>query len=175
MGTRERKDRPNVLFLDLFEIDKGGIADYNQLAEYIQEICFEVDDMTGEALSLALETLRKSLGVLDVVSYSVLGKKARIATSVRILVESTSVEALSRRCFDVTSTIGLRLRGLSRLVLLRKMDTIEDLPVKIIERPSGITVKPESDALSGLSFRDSEMLTSKIKTMFYGKEDRNNV
>ena len=174
-GSRERTDRPNVLFLDLFESNKGGKSDYNQLAEYIQEICFEVDDMTGEALSLALESLRKSPGVLDVVSYSVLGKKARIATSIRILVESQKVKAVSSLCFEVTSTIGIRLYGISREVLKRKMEIIADLPVKIIERPSGATVKPESDALSGLSFRESEVLTSKLKKMFYDKEDRKDV
>lgn len=174
-GTRERKDRPNVLFLDLFESNKGGKSDYNQLAEYIQEICFEVDDMTSESIALALDLLRKALGVIDVISYTVLGKKARIATSIRILVESPKVEAVSCLCFEVTSTIGVRLRGLSRKVLLRKMATIADLPVKIIERPSGATVKPESDALIGLNFRESEVLTSKLKNMFYDKEDRKDV
>ena len=175
MGTRERKDRPNVLFLDLFDDEKGGMPDYNELAEYIQEICFEVDDMTSESIALALDLLRKAPGVIDVISYSVLGKKARIVTSIRILVESIKVEVVSRLCFEVTSTIGIRLRGLSRRVLLRKMETIAELPVKIINRPSGTTIKPESEALSGLSFRESEVLTSKLKTMFYDKEDRKNV
>jgi len=175
MGTRERKDRPNVLFLDLFETNNDGIADYNQLAEYIQEICFEVDDMTSESIALALDLLRNAPGVIDVISYTVLGKKARIATSIRILVESTSVEPVSRLCFEVTSTIGIRLHGISREVLRRKMETFDDLPVKIIERPSGATVKPESDALIGLNFRESEVLTSKLKTMFYDKEDRKDV
>ncbi len=175
MGTRERKDRPNVLFLDLFEDDRGGMPDYNELAEYIQEICFEVDDMTSESLALGLESLRKAPGVIDLVSYSVLGKKARIAISVRLIVESAKVEHVCCLCFDLTSTIGIRLRGVSRQVLKRKMDTIADLPVKIINRPSGTTVKPESDALIGLNFRESEVLTSKIKTMFYDKEDRNDV
>ncbi len=174
-GTRERKDRPNVLFLDLFETNNEGIADYSQFAEYIQEICFEVDDMTAESLALGLESLRKAPGVIDVISYSVLGKKARIATSIRILVESASVEPVSRLCFDVTSTIGIRLHGISRAVLKRKMEIISDLPVKIINRPSGTTVKPESDALSGLNFRESEVLTSKLKTMFYDKEDSKDV
>ena len=175
MGTRERKDRPNVLFLDLFESNMFGKSDYNQLAEYIQEICFEVDDMTSESIALALDLLRNAPGVIDVISYTVLGKKARIATSVRILVESTSVEPVSRLCFEVTSTIGIRLHGISREVLRRKMETLDDLPVKIIERPSGTTVKPESDALIGLNFRESEVLTSKLKTMFYDKEDSKDV
>ena len=166
MGTRERKDRPNVLFLDLFETNNDGIADYSQFAEYIQEICFEVDDMTAESLALGLESLRKDPGVIDVISYSVLGKKARIATSIRILVESPQVETVSRLCFEVTSTIGIRLHGMSREVLKRKMETFADLPVKVINRPSGATVKPESDALIGLNFRESEVLTSKLKTMF---------
>ena len=131
--------------------------------------------MTSESIALALDLLRKAPGVIDVISYSVLGKKARIVTSIRILVESIKVEVVSRLCFEVTSTIGIRLRGLSRRVLLRKMETIAELPVKIINRPSGTTIKPESEALSGLSFRESEVLTSKLKTMFYDKEDRKNV
>ena len=175
MGTRERKDRPNVFFLDLFETNNDGIADYRQFAEYIQEICFEVDDMTAESLALGLESLRKAPGVIDLVSYSVLGKKARIAISVRILVESTSLEPVSRLCFEVTSTIGIRIHAISRAVLKRKMETFADLPVKIINRPSGTTVKPESDALIGLNFRESEVLTSKLKTMFYDKEDSKDV
>ena len=175
MGTRERKDRPNVFFLDLFETNNDGIADYRQFAEYIQEICFEVDDMTAESLALGLESLRKAPGVIDLVSYSVLGKKARIAISVRILVESTSLEPVSRLCFEVTSTIGIRIHAISRAVLKRKMETFADLPVKIINRPSGATVKPESDALIGLNFRESEVLTSKLKNMFYDKDDRKDV
>ena len=55
------------------------------------------------------------------------------------------------------------------------METLDDLPVKIIERPSGATVKPESDALIGLNFRESEVLTSKLKKMFYDKEDSKDV
>ena len=175
MGTRERKDRPNVLFLDLFEDDKGCIPEYHQLAEYIQEICFEVDDMTSESIALGLDLLRKAPGVIDVISYSVLGKKARIATSIRILVESLKVETVSSLCFEVTSTIGIRLHFISREVLKRKMEIIADLPVKIINRPSGRTVKPESDTLSSLNFRESEVLTSKIKTIFYDKEDSKDV
>ena len=43
-------------------------------------------------------------------------------------------------------------------------------------RPQSIkTVKPESDALIGLNFRESEVLTSKLKKMFYDKEDSKDV
>jgi len=164
-GTRDGKVRPNVLWLDLFQAEDRGGSETS-----IQEICFEVDDMTPEALAHALDTLRQEMSVIDVVSYPVHGKKARMAMSVRVLVVFGFAEAVSRLCFDLTSTIGVRLGDLSRRVLPRILTNVADVPVKIVERPSGQTLKPESDAFKGMNYREIELLTVKVKHDFYGKE-----
>lgn len=98
------------------------------------------------------------------------GKKARMAMSVRVLVVFGFAEAVSRLCFDLTSTIGVRLGDLSRRVLPRILTNVADVPVKIVERPSGQTLKPESDAFKGMNYREIELLTVKVKHDFYGKE-----
>lgn len=165
-GTRDGKVRPNVLWLDLFQAEEQGRSETS-----IQEICFEVDDMTPEALAHALETLRQEVSVIDVVSYPVLGKKARMAMSVRVLVVYGFADVVSHLCFDFTSTIGVRIGDISRRVLPRTLTNVAEVPVKIVERPSGQTLKPESDAFKGMNYREIEYLNAKVKDMFYDKED----
>lgn len=164
-GTRDGKLRPNVLWLDLFQAENQVRSETS-----IQEICFEVDDMTPEALAHALDTLRQEMSVIDVASYPVLGKKARIATSVRVLFEYGLADVVSRLCFDLTSTIGVRIGDLSRRVLSRTLANVADVPVKIVERPSGQTLKPESDTFKGMNYREIDLLNTKVKGKFYGKE-----
>jgi pyridinium-3,5-bisthiocarboxylic acid mononucleotide nickel chelatase len=69
---------------------------------------FEVDDQTPEDLATALDHLRSDSGVLDVVQQTAIGKRGRAAAHIRLLTAPGEVERVARRCFQETSTIGLR-------------------------------------------------------------------
>ena len=79
LGTKELKGVPNMLRILAFEATAAEVRTNDEVGE----ITFEVDDQTGEELAVALDILRATQGVLDVVQYMVFGKKGRLATAVR--------------------------------------------------------------------------------------------
>jgi hypothetical protein len=128
------------------------LADGGDDDDEVVVICFEVDDMTGEEIGTAAERLRAVDGVLDLSLAARIGKKHRPSTEFRLLVRPADREAVERRCFLETSTIGLRRHTESRTRLPRRADhrPIGDgeLPVKTVIRPNGVaTTKAESDGL----------------------------
>jgi len=115
--------------------------------DQISVLRFEVDDQTPEDLAEALEHLRNSDGVLDVVQWPVYGKKGRIAFSVQILVRTEASESVIEKIFVETTTLGVRYREESRKILERSEVEVEGSRVKLAQRPSGVTAKMEMDDL----------------------------
>lgn len=113
---------------------------------------FEVDDQSAEDLAVALDSLRAETGVRDVVQMPVFGKKGRLATQIRVLVEPPHFDTLSDACFFETATLGLRSHRVQRRSLPRRVSTqsVEDrrVAVKHALRPDGRwTAKAEMDHL----------------------------
>ena len=155
-GTRELRGIPNVLRALVFELQEAPIA------ERIAVISFEVDDMTGEEIGVAADRLRAEAGVLDVSLETRIGKKSRPMMSFRLLADPGVLDAIRRRCFAETSTIGLRWHTEERTMLARKMTTAvtadgSTMRVKRVAHPDGNTSgKAESDdlrAIEGLQAR----------------------
>ena len=114
----------------------------------VGEIAFEVDDQTGEDLAVALDILRTTKGVLDVVHYMVFGKKGRLANSVRILCRPGYIDQVIEQVFLQTTTIGLRTQISNRSLLRRENITLEGASAKKTIRPDGvITIKADMDDL----------------------------
>lgn len=151
-GTRSLSGIPNVLRALVFAtVEQPG-------RDRVSVLSFEIDDMSGEEIAVAAERLRAIAGVLDLSIGSRSGKKGRPMAAFRLLVQPEGAEAAIERCFLETSTIGLRIREESRVVLPRALvrSTSENLEigVKTVRRPgASTTAKAESDDLVGDSLK----------------------
>lgn len=143
-GTKTFDDLPNVLRLIAFESKQT--TDDDQIAA----LEFEIDDQTGEDLAIGLEVIRAHPGVLDVVTFSVFGKKNRLAQSVRVLCKPDATEDVQTVCFQQTTTLGIRTQHINRTTLKRQFVQSADGQVKIATRPNGITAKVEIDDVAQL-------------------------
>ena len=144
LGTKELKGVPNMLRILAFEETTAEFGTNNEVGE----ITFEVDDQTGEELAVALDILRTTQGVLDVVQYMVSGKKGRLATSVRVLCYPDHIDRAIEQIFLQTTTIGLRKQILDRNVLNRENISLDGVSAKKSIRPDGvITIKADMDEL----------------------------
>lgn len=146
-GTRTLPGMPNILRALVLEpaAASGG-------REQVAVLAFEIDDMTGEEISVAAERLARAEGVLDLSVATRRGKKGRPAESFQLLVRPTAVEAVAERCFAETSTLGLRWHLAERTVLAREQASVAvdgaAVGVKRARRPGGgVTAKAESDDL----------------------------
>ena len=145
-GTRDMAGMPNIL--RVLVLDRDGVGE-----ETVARIAFEIDDMTPEELAVALDHLRAETGVLDAGHGIGFGKKGRVRFDVRILARPDCLDGIVTRCFEETSTLGMRYRLERRRVLAREEKGIEadsgTIHVKRASRPGGRkTVKAESDDLS---------------------------
>ena len=144
LGTKELKGVPNMLRILAFEETTAEL----RTTDEVGEITFEVDDQTGEELAVALDILRTTQGVLDVVQYMVFGKKGRLATSVRVLCYPDYIDRTIEQIFLQTTTIGLRKQILNRSVLNRENISLDGVNAKKSIRPDGvITIKADMDEL----------------------------
>ena len=143
-GTRKTKERPNILRAVAFS-EVTTIAG----EDVVERLAFEIDDMTGEEIAVALDHLRATPGVLDVTSGPLTGKKGRPAAGFRLLVEPAATERVIKACFIETSTLGLRHSSVRRRVLERDAIEGKDARAKAARRPDGsVTLKAESDDLA---------------------------
>jgi uncharacterized protein (TIGR00299 family) protein len=149
-GTRDLPGMPNILRALVF--DTAASAGSLGEARTVAVLSFDIDDMTGEEISIAADRLRAADGVLDVALASLSGKKGRPLTEFRLLVRPEALEAVQRLCFVDTSTIGLRWRVEQRSTLERSADLASsDIRVKRVTRPGGAaTAKAESDDLASI-------------------------
>jgi uncharacterized protein (DUF111 family) len=154
-GTRTLPGMPNILRALVFDNAQSPTGDR------VTVIAFEVDDMTGEEIGVAADRLRGDPGVLDLSIAQRWGKKGRPMQSFQIIARPDAAEAVVRRCFAETSTIGLRVSEEARIVLPRDAATVEGIGVKTVVRPGGVTRKAESDHLRGESL--AARLAGKLK------------
>jgi len=144
----------NILRVVLFS-DSSVKNDF--MTEEITVLNFTVDDQTPEDLSIALETIRNTIGVLDIYQSQVYGKKGRIAFNINVLTRVKQRESIIKICFQETTTLGIRWHITKRAVLSRviKTDYNTGVKVKLATRPNGeTTAKAEIDDIK--TFGDHE-------------------
>ncbi len=147
-GTKRFDGISNVLRVMVLEPVESG-----QTEEEIGVISFEVDDQTPEDLAVALDRLRGSPGVIDVVQSAAFGKKGRLVASIRVLASAAATDAVADRCFAETTTLGVRLERVQRRTLPREIASMGDdggsVRVKRAVRPGGtITAKADIDDIA---------------------------
>lgn len=108
---------PNVLRLLLGE-DACG-----QRWESVVELVTCVDDVPGELLGFAQAELLRA-GALDVYLKPVVMKKSRPATEITILSSLQDEDDLRARLFDLTKTLGVRRRLVTRVRLDRREEPV---------------------------------------------------
>jgi pyridinium-3,5-bisthiocarboxylic acid mononucleotide nickel chelatase len=83
-----------------------------------------IDDSSPQVLGYAMERLLET-GALDVTLSSVLMKKSRPGTLLRVIARPEDRESLAHVIFEETSTLGLRIYSAERRVKSRSMMSVE--------------------------------------------------
>lgn len=150
MGTKRFEGISNVLRLLTFKEPEAAVWH----GDRVLQVEFEIDDQSPEDLAVGLERIRRLDGVLDVIQMPGFGKKGRQLTAIRILARPDAEPVVLRRCFDETTTLGVRRQLVSRAILDREETTVEDgdasYRVKIARRPAGASAKPEIEDLENI-------------------------
>ena len=152
-------EAPNVLRVFVGEA-AGGAA-----TETILQVETTVDDMSPQLYEPLMERLFEA-GALDVYLTPVLMKKSRPGVVVTALCEPAAVRALTRACFEESTTIGVRWTMYQRERLPREIvslvTSLGPLAFKVSRLGDRvITVTPEFDDVKrvardkGLSVRDA--------------------
>ena len=158
LGSRESTHYPNVLGLWVGEESE---------AEYTTDLVMietNVDDMTGELLAYAQERLF-DLGARDVWFTAIQMKKNRPGTMLSVIVSSEIEAEAIDLVMKETSTLGVRVRPLSRFEAEREVVDVDTSlgPVQVkVKRLDGrsVSVSPEYEACRrialerGMSLRD---------------------
>ena len=147
-GTRTFKGMSNIL--RVLEFSKTTTSSVFS-SDTVMVLNFEIDDQTAEELAVGLQKVRERQGVIDVIQSPVMGKKGRLLTSVQVLVRPGNAEDVINVCFHETTTLGIRQQVKARAILNRsELETKQDIRVKIVERPGGITAKADIDNIANI-------------------------
>lgn len=162
-GARKFTSRSNILRATLY-----GPADRAMAADHVEILRCEVDDQTAEDLAVAIDHLREAEGVIDVCQWPVFGKKGRMGTALQLLAEPGRANDIAALLLDETTTLGVRRATQARSLVARETLSSGDLPVKLAQRPSGVTAKVEMDALAatrGVSARGKKRYEAERKAI----------
>ncbi len=161
LGARDPEEYPNALALWIGDADDPDVKE-----GYAPEICLletNVDDTTGEVLGFTMERLFE-FGALDVWFTPIQMKKNRPATMISAIVNAFEVERLSLILMTETSTLGVRVRPISRIEAEREVRTINTKlygPVRVkVKMMDGepIDVSPEYEDCRRLAQERDEPL-----------------
>ena len=161
-GSKNFPSVPNVLRLTLGEPLTPSLVN-DQI--YVLET--NLDDTTGEIIGHTVDRLLQE-GARDVCLIPMFTKKNRPGQIIKVMVDRTSVEDLSRVLVEETGTLGVRIYPCERRILARESTAIEvemgdikeQVEVKVARDSSGeiIQLKPEYDQVKKLAERTAKPL-----------------
>lgn len=108
------------------------LGETEEKPEGIWELNCNIDDMTGEQIGFALETLMEQ-GALDVFTIPIGMKKSRPGILLTVLCREADREKMVSLMFKHTTTLGIREQFCNRYTLERKVETV-DTPYGIIRK-----------------------------------------
>ena len=108
------------------------LGETKEKPEGIWELNCNVDDMTGEQIGFALETLMEQ-GALDVFTIPIGMKKSRPGILLTVLCKEADKEKMVSLIFKHTTTLGIREKFCTRYTLQRKVETV-DTPYGVIRK-----------------------------------------
>lgn len=120
-GSREFPGHPNVLRLTLGEAVPGLAA--KTAAEKLTVLEANLDDLNPQVFGYVMDRLLEE-GALDVFALPVQMKKNRPGTLLTVLCKPEDASKLTQLLFAETTTLGVRRREESRLVLARRWESV---------------------------------------------------
>ena len=122
--------------------------------DVVLELSCNVDDMTAEGISFAMEQLFAA-GARDVYTQPIGMKKSRPGILLSVICLAQDADKLAEVMMKHTTTLGIRRQDMSRYVLDRKQETVttEYGPVRV-KHASGMgvdRVKPEYEDIAALA------------------------
>jgi uncharacterized protein (TIGR00299 family) protein len=124
---------PNVLRVSIGELERGwrsprpaagGAAEIAGREDVVVQLETNIDDMNPEWHGYVTERLLQS-GALDVTLTPIVMKKGRPGTMLAVLVHPDQTEATLGLLFAETTTLGVRIRELTRRTLDRRIETVD--------------------------------------------------
>ncbi len=114
-GTRNPERFPNVL-----RVSVGEVADAPRFSEdKVTVLACAVDDLSPQVLAHTSQLLLER-GALDVMSSPVTMKKGRLGTLLTVLCKAGDAVDLQQLMFRETTTLGIRVREETRVILARE-------------------------------------------------------
>ncbi len=158
-GSKTFPGISNVLRLLVFSQSTNQVAHWYE--ETVLKVEFEIDDQSAEDISIGIDKLRATPGVLDVCQYPVFAKKGRLATSIQVLALLQTENLIVAECFNQFTTLGLRKQRIQRAVLSREETAVQsegvDVHIKNARRPNGnLTMKVAADDVAKHADTQSE-------------------
>jgi pyridinium-3,5-bisthiocarboxylic acid mononucleotide nickel chelatase len=154
-GTRDPAGVANVARVLLGE---AAAADAELALGPVVELETTVDHLSAEHLAFCIEELMTA-GALDVWHTPVLMKKGRAGAAVSVLCQPTEEARLAALMAELTGTLGIRVRRISRYVVPRESRTVETSfgPVRVKIAGSGVwqRVRAEYEDLAAIARRES--------------------
>lgn len=149
-GTMRFDDRPNVL-----RVLVGDAEETSDVEVVIIEA--DIDDMSPEALAHAADRLRDA-GAREVNLVPSQMKKGRLGMRLTVISDLGNFEELAAKVLTETTSIGLRYRSSSRVVLPRHIESVETeygpVALKVVVRPGGrASAAPEFDDVARLALK----------------------
>ncbi|MGE4352990.1 MAG: nickel pincer cofactor biosynthesis protein LarC [Oscillospiraceae bacterium] len=126
----------------------------DKLGDEIYEIVCNIDDMTAEALSYAMERIMES-GALDVSAVPATMKKGRAGHILTVMARIDEEQEVAKTILRETTTNGVRINLCRRMKLKTGIDTVNTKygPVRV-KRAEGYGIcraKPEYDDISAIA------------------------
>ena len=142
------------------------LGESGDAAETACELSCNLDDMTGEQIGFALQTLREA-GALDAWTQPIQMKKDRPGVLLSCLCHADREAEFATLMIRHTTTIGVRCRTVRRYTLSREEATLETRfgPVRA-KRSHGFgveRVKPEFDDLAEIARREGVAVSDVLK------------
>ncbi|MDJ0885157.1 MAG: nickel pincer cofactor biosynthesis protein LarC [Desulfobacterales bacterium] len=160
-GRKRFKDHPNLLRVVLGQ--PAHLAAPGMIEDNVDVLETAVDDLNPEVYGHLMERLFES-GVLDVYWIPVQMKKNRPGTLVQVICPPERVPAALTVIFNETSSLGVRIQPVRRMVLRREerilTTSMGDLKVKCVLTPDGRErLIPEYDECRRLAREHGRPLT----------------
>ena len=142
-GNKDTTARPNALRLRLGERAPASAATAGLLRDELVAIACNLDDTTGELLGSDFLEQVLAAGARDAVLHPIVMKKGRPAHQLEVLAPRERAEAIAALLLAHTSSIGVRMIPVSRLMLPRETVSLAtafgEIAAKRVRLPDGST------------------------------------
>jgi pyridinium-3,5-bisthiocarboxylic acid mononucleotide nickel chelatase len=155
-GTRDPAGVPNVARVLLGEATAADAAE-GLIEEPVTELETTVDHLSAEHLAFCIEEILAA-GALDTWQAPALMKKGRAGATLTVLCAPAEETRLAALLAELTGTLGVRVRRISRYVVSRESRTVETtfgpVRVKVAGAGSWRRVRPEYEDLAAIARRE---------------------